>query len=405
MAGQPAASRSIPALPFMRRSRPILRFVFILLLIEFLDELIFGLREAAWPLIRTDLGLTYVQIGLLISVPGLIGSLIEPILGILADTWKRRVLILGGGCVFVFSCVLAAGSQGFPALLLAYILFFPASGAYVSLSQAVLMDLEPARHEQNMSRWTFAGSLGVVLGPLLLGGSLLLGGGWREPFWGVAGFAALVLVLSWRAYRGGPAAAHLAEPENRPTFIEGLRGAGQALKRKEVLRWLVLLEFADLMLDVLYSYLALYLVDVANFSPGAAGVGVSILTGVGLLSDFLIIPLLERVPGLSYLRISTLAELVLFPAFLLTPDPLVKIVLLGLIGFFNAGWYSILQGRLYSAMPGQSGTVMTLGNIAGLAWKLVPLFIGLIAQRYGLGTAMWLIWLGPIALLIGLPRR
>lgn len=39
-----------------------------------------------------------------------------------------------------------------------------------------------------------------------------------------------------------------------------------ALRQKEVLRWLVLLEFSDLMLDVLLGFLALYFVDVAGFS-------------------------------------------------------------------------------------------------------------------------------------------
>jgi hypothetical protein len=37
---------------------------FIFLLIEFIDELIFGVTDAAWPLIRTDLHLNYIQIGL-----------------------------------------------------------------------------------------------------------------------------------------------------------------------------------------------------------------------------------------------------------------------------------------------------------------------------------------------------
>ncbi len=42
----------------------------ILLLIEFLDELVFGAGEAAWPLIRDDLALSYDQIGLLLGIPG-----------------------------------------------------------------------------------------------------------------------------------------------------------------------------------------------------------------------------------------------------------------------------------------------------------------------------------------------
>lgn len=36
---------------------------FIFLLIEFIDELIFGGTDAVWPLIRTDLHLNYIQIG------------------------------------------------------------------------------------------------------------------------------------------------------------------------------------------------------------------------------------------------------------------------------------------------------------------------------------------------------
>jgi FSR family fosmidomycin resistance protein-like MFS transporter len=56
-------------------------FTFTLLTIEFLDELVYGAREAAWPLIRTDLALTYAQVGLLLSLPNLASSLVEPFLG------------------------------------------------------------------------------------------------------------------------------------------------------------------------------------------------------------------------------------------------------------------------------------------------------------------------------------
>jgi hypothetical protein len=43
----------------------------IFLLIEFLDELVFGATEAAWPLVRSDLGLNYSQIGLAAEAFGL----------------------------------------------------------------------------------------------------------------------------------------------------------------------------------------------------------------------------------------------------------------------------------------------------------------------------------------------
>ncbi len=79
--------------------------IFTLLLIEFLDEFIFGAREAAWPIIKTDLNLTYIQIGLMLGIPGIFSSIVEPFLGILGDVWKRRSLILGGGLLYALALV------------------------------------------------------------------------------------------------------------------------------------------------------------------------------------------------------------------------------------------------------------------------------------------------------------
>lgn len=178
-----------------------------------------------------------------------------------------------------------------------------------------------------------------------------------------------------------------------------------ALHQREVLRWLVLLEFSDLMLDVLLGFLTLYFVDVAGFSPSQAGLGVAVWTGMGLLGDFLLIPLLDRMPGLVYLRISAVLELVLFTGFLLVDPPGLKIALVGLLGFINSGWYAILRARLYSAMPGRSGISLAVSNFAGLIGSLQPLALEWNAQRYNLQTSIWLLLMGPLALYIGLPRR
>jgi MFS transporter, FSR family, fosmidomycin resistance protein len=374
----------------------------IFLLIEFLDELTFGITDAAWPLIRTELGLTYVQIGLALSLPGILANLVEPFLGILGDVWKRRVLILGGGMFFALACFLTAISHNFLFLLISFIVFNPSSGAFVSLSQATLMDREPARHEQNMARWTFAGSIGVVLGPLLLAGAVSLRFGWRGLFFSLAILALLILAAAWRSLPVGQ--GHSSLPKLSSVWT-GFKDAFVALKRREVLRWLILLEFSDLLLDVLYGYLTLYFVDVVGFSVAKAALAVAVWTGFGLLGDFLVIPLLEKVRGLDYLRLSVGIEFLLYPAFLLVPDPWFKVVAAGLMGLFNSGWYAILQGNLYSSMPGKSGTVMAVGNVAGLFGKLIPFAIGLAAQAFGLGLAMWILLAGPLALLLGLPRR
>ncbi|MGH9945131.1 MAG: MFS transporter, partial [Pyrinomonadaceae bacterium] len=225
--------------------RSLVPFIFTLLAIEFLDELADGSRQTAWPLVRRDLALTYTEIGLLLTVPTLAGNLIEPALGILGDVWRRRPLVLAGGLCFTLSLLSVALSPSFLPLLLAYILFSPASGAFVNLSQAALMDDDPSRREQNMARWAFAGSLGILAGSLGLGAAVSSGLGWRGWF-GALAFVSLALVWAVRRHPM-TTPAHDNEPaaETRTTWVglkEGMRDALRALRQREVLRWLVLLE-------------------------------------------------------------------------------------------------------------------------------------------------------------------
>ena len=379
---------------------------FTYLFIEFLDELVFGAQGALMPFLQVDFQLNYIQIGLLLSVPGYVALFIEPILGILADTWNRRRLILGGGLFFSLALVLTAFSRSFDLLLFSFILFFPASGAFVSISQSTWMDEAPDRRDQNMARWTFAGSLGVVFGPLALGAALIIGLGWRGLHMIMAALALGALLFAFRFVWPPVAPAHQpGESFKSSTFFSGLKSAISTLRRPNVLRYLILLEFSDLMLDTLFAFLALYFVDVAGLSMQSATLAVAIWTGVGLLGDFLLIPLLEKVPGLVYLRVSVIIELILYPAFLLVPGLVFKLLILGLLGFFNAGWYAILKSELYKAIPGQSGSMLVLDNIGAVLGKNIPLGIGFIAQSFGLGAAMWVLLAGPIALFIGIPRR
>ncbi len=388
--------------PAGKRGRSLRAFALTLLAIEFLDELVDGSRQTAWPLIRSDLQLTYTQIGLLLAVPKLCGNLIEPPLFLLGDTPRRRALVLGGGVCFTLALVMVSVSHSFALLLLAFILFSPASGAFVSLSQASLMDDAPARREQNMARWAFAGSLGVVAGSAALNATVALGASWRVWFSMMVGLALLLTLITRRFMPTMPAAAH--EPQTRAGLKAKFLLALRALRHGAVLRWLVLLELADLMLDGLHGFLALYFVDVVGVSATRAGLAVAVWAGVGLVGDLLLIPLLERVRGLSYLRWSAGFMLLLFSAFLLAPHLPLKIVLLGLVGLANSGWYPILKAQLYAALPERSGTALALNNVTDFVAALIPFGLGMLAERIGLGPVMWLLLAGPLALLLALPR-
>jgi FSR family fosmidomycin resistance protein-like MFS transporter len=356
-----------------------------------LDELVFGAREAAWPLIRDDLSLSYAEIGLALTLPSLASLVVEPLLGVVAVTKRARALVLAGGVFFAGSLGLVAASPSFALLLTAFVVFYPASGAFVSLSQASLMDLEPERREHNMARWTFAGAVGAVTGPLLLATFVWFGLGWRALFMSFA-FAALFLVL---LVNRGPAKN---VDEERPQVRDALR----ALMRREVFRWIFLLELSDLLLDVFLGFLALYFVDVVGTSPSTGGLVVAVWTGAGLVGSGLAIPFLRRFDGLRYLRVSAVATAALFVAFLTLPSAFLKLPLVAAIAIVNAGWYPVLSARLYDALHGTSGLVLTVGALFPLN-ALLPLGIAAIAERFGLSVALWPLLAAPIALLVLVP--
>lgn len=371
----------------------------IFLTIALLDELVWGVLDPSWPLIQQDLALSYGHIGLLLSVPNIVSSLIEPALGIWADMGYRRWLMLGGGLGFAIALAILALSSTFGWLLLGLTLLGPSSAGFVTVAQATLMDLAPDRHERNMARWTLAGSIGIAVGPLVLVGAIALNQSWRTVLILLSLLAGLMLGLLWKA----PLAQ--ASSNHHPSFGQGVRDAIASLKRPDVIRWLTLLQFSDLMLDVFQSFIALYFVDVVGIPPAKASVALSIWLGFGLLGDFLLIPLLTRIRGLTYLKVSVILVLLIYPLFLTVPNLDSKYILLGGLGLLNAGWYSILQGRLYTSMTGQSGAVMTLSTLFGLAGSLVPLLLGFMALRAGLETTMWVMMAAPVALLLGLWRQ
>jgi FSR family fosmidomycin resistance protein-like MFS transporter len=107
---------------------------------------------------------------------------------------------------------------------------------------------------------------------------------------------------------------------------------------------------------------------------------------------------------LRVVRWSAAVSLIIYPLFLLAPDWRTQLVMLALLGVCRIGWYAVLQAQLYETLPGQSGAALAVSNLGGLLGGLIPVALGVVAQRAGLTVTMWLLLLGPVALLLGVPR-
>ncbi len=306
---------------------------------------------------------------------------------------------------------MVAFAHSFWVMLLALVAFFPASGAFVTLTQAALMDAEPGKHHQRMAAWNLAGSAGAVAGPLLLAGVLLTRGTWRTAYLLLA-LAALattvVAAISGPARLRAPSEQASQTDEagqddggyQRPTAAEALG----AVRDGRVARWLVLLQVIDMLLDVLTGYLGIYLVDVAHASPAFAAAGVAIRLAAGLAGDAIWVAASHRVSGRTALTASAAAACVLYPAFLVLPWLGAKLAVLAALSVATACWYPVAQAELYGSLPGRSGVAVFWSSAAGIAGAAGPLLVGLIAQRLGLSLALTGLAITPVAVLAILPR-
>jgi FSR family fosmidomycin resistance protein-like MFS transporter len=374
--------------------------VLILYGVEFLDELIYGLQGAILPYLRDDLALSYIEIGLLFTIPGLISIVSEPFIGLLADTRHRRTLVVSGIFATAISLWLVGIGQSFLVILFAFCLMYPASGAYVNLPQATLIDRDPARAEQTMARWTLLGSIGVMVAPLIVTALFYLGYGWRGLYLSLAGAAGVYLFLLLRQrFDAHTGAEQPASPR------EMWRNLVAALKAPELLRWVILTELADLMLDKLFEVTGLYFHDVVGVDLGAASGAVAVFTIAGLIGGALLVPALEKIDGLKVLRVSAIIALITYIALLLAPSTWLKFGLLAIVSFVTSSWYPVLRGKTYAVLPGQSGLIVSITALGNISSVFVPVIIGGIADMFGLYWAMWLLVLGPLSLLIGLPKK
>jgi hypothetical protein len=178
----------------------------------------------------------------------------------------------------------------------------------------------------------------------------------------------------------------------------------RALGSPALLRWFGLLQMSDLMLDVFSGFVALYFADVIGLNPAQVGLLLAGLMLSSLLADLALIPLLERFPGRAVVRASAALSVFIYLAWLLAPWPLAKILLVIAIRFSTLGWYQVLLGEAYGALPGQSGAVMALNSLAGLLGGALTYTVGWLAEQAGLPAAMWVLLLGPLSLALFVPR-
>jgi len=243
-----------------------------------------GLLVALLPFIREDLGLSYLQSGLLISVYSITAGGSQFLGGWLGDR-TARFLVMAVGLSGVGLSTLAIGfSTSYYSLLVFLITMGLFAGAYhPSATSMVSGYFEESRMGRVMSVHMLGGSIGFALGPIL-GGIIAGVMGWRYAYILLslpALLAVMVAVFKFKKLE------HLSMGLHTSTSVDGDQVVAQSPPKKltllRVLRPIaaifILAVLMQLVVGSAMAFIPLYLVDKYAIAPTYASMLMGIIRG------------------------------------------------------------------------------------------------------------------------------
>ncbi len=179
------------------------------------------------PEIAADLDVATSTVGLVIAAASLPGVVVAPIIGLLADRYGRRSVLIPCLLVFGVGGLMAGVAPTFELLLLARLLQGVGSAGLINLAVVIIGDhFDGPERARMIGRNAVVLTMGLSIFPTV-GGGLADIWGWRAVFvpYGVAFLVA------------GAVAAILprVRPQNPPPFSQQVRTAGGYLRDRRVL--------------------------------------------------------------------------------------------------------------------------------------------------------------------------
>ena len=359
------------------------------------DALFAGLYPLL-PLIAAGLGLTYAQVGLIKTAYTGSSSLFQVPAGMAAERFSEHALLaLGTGWVGAGLLAMTLAT-GFLSLLLLTLLAGLGGNVQHPVATGLVSRLNDAgRRGTAIGTLNFAGDVGKVLAPLLVGGASLVGG-WQAGL-AVLGALGLLFALLYavtvppprRPARAGsasppaPAAGAGPQPAAPPAPSAP---AGWGITRRAPFAALTLIG----VLDAAARGAALTFLPFLLLSRGFDAAGVSaafaLLFAAGAAGKFFCGPLSDRYGSVAAIVVTELVTALSLLAAVVAPGAWLLVVLLPL-GFVLNGTSSVL----YAAVAGLVDVARRARGYGlyytctQLATAIAPLLYGILADRAGLG--------------------
>jgi MFS family permease len=344
------------------------------------------------PFITRDLGLSYTDAGLLVSVFHLSSLFTNLGSGMLVDVTGRRVvfqvtaLLIGACALFAFGV-----SQGLLVLALLVTLIGASNNLWHPPAIAYLSEMYPDNRGYALSIHALGANLGDTLAPLAAG-SLLAVLSWRAA----AATGALPVVLVALVI-----AVLLLRNDNRTraatrspmSFSEYLLGLKRIVRDRMVLGLCLMAGFRSMAQNGLLVFLPLFLIDELHTGPIWMGVAIMAMQLGGLVAAPLAGVWSDRVGRRPVVLSGLTVTTIVIAAITLIHNDVVLVATISVLGFALFAVRPVIHSWMMDLVPASlsgSATSLLFGTQALLS-ATVPPIGGLIADAYGLSAVFYLL--------------
>ena len=363
------------------------------------------------PIIGKELGLSYSQIGLIMTCQYVAGAIANVPGGVITDTVGRKGLLMALSLFWVgFPYLLMGFSHGYLMLLGCVALVGFGNSLWHPTAIPTLARRYPERKGLVLSIHGMGGNVGDALAPLAIG-ALLTWFTWREVVVMnvMPGLVmSFILVMLLGSLTMGPKAGRREEGETQ-SFADYFRGVPALFRNRSLLMLTTSSAFRSMTQNALLTFLPVYLAYEMGYSPVWVGAGMFALQAAGFAASPVAGHLSDTMGRRSIMMTSMgmTAVVLLFMAF--AGKSHAFIVFIAILGFFLYAIRPVMQAWILETTPKNMGgtSIGILFGAQSLGASVAPLIAGMIADRWGLLATFWFL-AGTIVVanlfILGMPR-
>jgi MFS family permease len=346
------------------------------------------------PIIGRELGLTYSEIGLIMTCQYLAGAIANVPGGILVDTVGRKGLLMALSLFWVgFPYLLMGFTHGYLMLLSCVALVGFGNSLWHPTAIPTLARRFPERKGLVLSIHGMGGNVGDALAPLAIG-ALLAVLTWREVVMlnvvpGLLMSCLLVAMLG--SMRVGAKKANVKGDGPVQSLGDYFHGVPALLRNRSLILLTASSAFRSMTQNALLTFLPVYLAYEMHYPPLWVGAGMFALQAAGFAATPIAGHLSDRMGRRSIMMTSMAMSAVVLAFMAFAGKSPAFIAFIAVLGFFLYAIRPVLQAWLLESTPKNMGgtSIGILFGAQSLGASIAPLVGGLIADRFGLITTFW----------------